>query len=600
MSRSTSPRRAPAPRPTTVPATKTPDGNRRESARETVEAIVGAILLAILIRGFEAEAFVIPTGSMAPTLMGRHKEIECPQCGFVYAVNASDEVEGTRSGSPIALRVASGTCGNCRFQADLSQEPSFKGDRILVDKSVYDMPYLPGASEPERWDVVVFRFPEEPETNYIKRLIGLPGESVRIWYGDAYIKAPKGQSFEIARKPLEHQAAMQIMVYDDHLRPIALKDQEAWKRWVPGKVEAWSEDATNPGRFKPVVSPTEWSEFHYEHKVPDPGQWRAIVAGESLPRTPRATLITDFSAYNTNLSASNADLSGDVSYEQENAWFQPHWVGDLTLSCRLDVEKAEGKVRFELVEGGVLNRAEFDLASGKVAVTRDGKTVGDAGTSINQPGVHDVRFANVDNRLTLWIDGQTPFGAGLSYEDDPENHPAPTVDDLKPARISAFGASVAVSDLVLTRDIYYTVKPGTSDYGNPGHPGVPRNPLELFDFLADPAKVAALGPLMQGEVYKIGEDRFMMFGDNSPRSKDGRDWHETDRLYPPNAQVGDEESSGWDASDRRSWEVPRNLITGKAFAVFWPHGKPFWPNLKLTNDFRVPFRPYFERMKWIR
>ena len=92
----------------------------------------------------------------------------------------------------------------------------------------------------------------------------------------------------------------------------------------------------------------------------------------------------------------------------------------------------------------------------------------------------------------------------------------------------------------------------------------------------------------------------MMFGDNSPRSKDGRDWHETDRLYPPNAQVGDEESSGWDASDRRSWEVPRNLITGKAFAVFWPHGKPFWPNLKLTNDFRVPFRPYFERMKWIR
>jgi len=35
------------------------------------------------------QAFVIPTGSMAPTLMGRHKEVSCPQCGFVYAVNAS-------------------------------------------------------------------------------------------------------------------------------------------------------------------------------------------------------------------------------------------------------------------------------------------------------------------------------------------------------------------------------------------------------------------------------------------------------------------------------------------------------------------------------
>ena len=52
-----------------------------------------AFILALVVRGFEAQAFVIPTGSMAPTLMGRHKEITCPQCGFVYAVNASEEVE---------------------------------------------------------------------------------------------------------------------------------------------------------------------------------------------------------------------------------------------------------------------------------------------------------------------------------------------------------------------------------------------------------------------------------------------------------------------------------------------------------------------------
>ena len=53
-----------------------------------------AFILALLVRGFEAEAFVIPTGSMAPTLMGRHKEITCPQCGYLYSVNASEEVEG--------------------------------------------------------------------------------------------------------------------------------------------------------------------------------------------------------------------------------------------------------------------------------------------------------------------------------------------------------------------------------------------------------------------------------------------------------------------------------------------------------------------------
>ena len=46
----------------------------KEGHRDTVEAIVVAFILALVVRGFEAQAFVIPTGSMAPTLMGRHKE----------------------------------------------------------------------------------------------------------------------------------------------------------------------------------------------------------------------------------------------------------------------------------------------------------------------------------------------------------------------------------------------------------------------------------------------------------------------------------------------------------------------------------------------
>ena len=41
------------------------------------------------------------------------------------------------------------------------------------------------------------------------------------------------------------------------------------------------------------------------------------------------------------------------------------------------------------------------------------------------------------------------------------------------------------------------------------------------------------------------------------------------------------------------------MLTGKAFCVYWPHGKPFGPNFRLSPDFRIPFRPYFERMKWI-
>ncbi len=54
----------------------------------------------------------------------------------------------------------------------------------------YDLPFLPGSGPPERWDVVVFRYPEEPEVSYIKRLVGLPGETIRISHGDVFVKPP--------------------------------------------------------------------------------------------------------------------------------------------------------------------------------------------------------------------------------------------------------------------------------------------------------------------------------------------------------------------------------------------------------------------------
>ncbi|MEM6363930.1 MAG: S26 family signal peptidase, partial [Planctomycetota bacterium] len=54
---------------------------RGQAGRETVEAFVVAFILALLFRAFIAEAFVIPTGSMAPALMGAHKDLACQQCG---------------------------------------------------------------------------------------------------------------------------------------------------------------------------------------------------------------------------------------------------------------------------------------------------------------------------------------------------------------------------------------------------------------------------------------------------------------------------------------------------------------------------------------
>src|SRR5262245_26109015 len=81
--------------------------------RETVESIVIAFVLAFLFRVFEAEAFVIPTGSMAPTLMGRHKDVDCPKCGYRYQVSASEENADNPQGSPSDC--LAGMCPVCHY-----------------------------------------------------------------------------------------------------------------------------------------------------------------------------------------------------------------------------------------------------------------------------------------------------------------------------------------------------------------------------------------------------------------------------------------------------------------------------------------------------
>ena len=165
--------------------------------REMIESVAIAFILAFLFRTFEAEAFVIPTGSMAPTLMGRHKDVICPKCGYQYQVSASDEV--TADGAlkdERYFKVASGTCPMCRFTQPLDSPESYNGDRILVSKLAYEI------GEPQRWDVIVFKYPgDPPETrpeirtdsriNFIKRLVGLPGDTVRIQNGNVWIKSAR-------------------------------------------------------------------------------------------------------------------------------------------------------------------------------------------------------------------------------------------------------------------------------------------------------------------------------------------------------------------------------------------------------------------------
>jgi signal peptidase I len=568
------------PRPSTARETRP---QTKEGHRDTVEAIVVAFILALVVRGFAAQAFVIPTGSMAPTLMGRHKEVSCPQCGFVYAVNASEEVE-LRSTSHT---VYSGLCGNCRFQAQhLNDAPSFKGDRILVMMFPYDLPFLPGSSPPERWDVVVFRYPEEPEVSYIKRLVGLPGETIRISHGDVHIRHAGSDKFTLARKPLRHQSAMQINVYDDRHQPKALTGKPEWRRWrsEPG---GWKVVDSAASRYEAEGgSKRDWVELRYRNLVPEAEQWEAIQDDRPPPQGPRATLITDFYAYNTNMSADYSNMLDDIQRDQEGAWMQPHWVGDLTLEANLEVKNVgpDASARFELIKAGVPHRCTIDLTSGTAVVTRGEDELAKWDTPIKGPGRYRVEFANVDDRMSLIVDGRPAGGQGTEFESK-QAVPIPTAADLAPAAIAVRNASAVASDLVLKRDIYYTQSPGRIDYAGVWEDRSPRTPSDLFDFLSDASRFPNLANVRSRE-YEIGPDRYFMMGDNSPRSKDSRGWGRDD--------------SAWDTTNRKSWEVPRQLLTGKAFYVYWPHGVPFGPDIQLSHDFRIPFRPYVERMKWIR
>ena len=116
---------------------KTLDKKRKSTFREYAEAIIVALVLALIIRTFVVQAFKIPSGSMEPTL-----EI---------------------------------------------------GDHILVNKFIYGtkIPFtsinlLPWES-PQRGDVIVFIYPLEPEKDFIKRVIGVAGDTVRIVNKKLYI-----------------------------------------------------------------------------------------------------------------------------------------------------------------------------------------------------------------------------------------------------------------------------------------------------------------------------------------------------------------------------------------------------------------------------
>ncbi|MCE2926572.1 MAG: signal peptidase I [Rickettsiales bacterium] len=115
----------------------------KNSWDDTIKTIIYAVILALLFRSFLYEPFHIPSGSMKSNLLvGDYLFVSKYSYGY------------SRYSFPLGI-------------------PTFKG-RIL-------------SSKPERGDVVVFRYPPNPRVDFIKRLVGLPGDAIQMKNGAVYI-----------------------------------------------------------------------------------------------------------------------------------------------------------------------------------------------------------------------------------------------------------------------------------------------------------------------------------------------------------------------------------------------------------------------------
>lgn len=173
------------------------ENERAKSAlRENIEAILVAVVLALFIRAFVVQAFKIPSGSMKETLQ--------------------------------------------------------IGDHILVNKFIYGIrvPFsnyrLIPISNPERGDIIVFRFPREPDKDFIKRVIGVAGDTVLLRDKKIYVNGEL-QEHDFAK----FTDPRVLPTPRDNLGPLKVPENAVF-------VMGDNRDNSNDGRFWGFVDMEHW------------------------------------------------------------------------------------------------------------------------------------------------------------------------------------------------------------------------------------------------------------------------------------------------------------------------------------------------------
>ncbi len=521
------------------------------------QSMIVAFVIAMAARSFVAEGFVIPTGSMAPTLRGQHVLMRGPQTGGEFAV-------GLRVGAPAPisdaiLNTAADRLLGPRFPGTAKSEgwsaKPRQGDRILTHKTLYHF------RDPRRWEVVVFRNPANPfgpAPTYIKRLCGLPNERLWIVDGDLFT-APRvidgpldWDAFQIQRKPDWVQRALWVPVYDQRQDHGGMSTPDGFGAFVP-KGDDWSlegpvwsfrgEQPTQLEWNRRAREFTNWNAYNVGFQMNDRGR----KLGISYP-TPEP--IADL-AFEANWTPSSEAGSLRWILEANQHRFEVERVADVVrVRMRDDVWAEEGpdagwtewkSATVDPVAPDVPNRMTVWHADQRVTVWHEGEPILELPydwSARERLGFSRKRLVTSDELNTL-RQGDTPSTG------DPVEAPVAKSAVLK---LEFSGGPCTLQDVQVARDLYHRAQRNNDRTdSNPARPEIlDRCSPTGWGFGTHPSNLAELGP-----------DQFLMMGDNSGASHDGR------FLGTPSPFVST-------MVDETPYVVHRDLLVGRAWCVYFP------------------------------
>jgi signal peptidase I len=481
--------------------------------------------------------------------------------------------------------------------------PLSSGDRIFVLK------YLDGIFEPRRFDVVVFKDPSDPQTNFIKRLVGLPGEQVALVDGDVFFRpaqsaaSPDAMSWastdwKIARKPRRAQDTVWQTVFSSQFTPQnAMRDGNRWftSPWI-GEGASWKiEDRADYQYLGDAPTSLRWDS--------SPDATLDFTRHQSEPGFRRFHL-ADFYPYNE--PPQNFVRSGGFNMQPAQQIFP---VSDLRVSMGIEPARSGLRPTFHLAARGHEFRARLVPQDTTISMDRwvlemrpaaegeQWRTLAESAERadwLREGATTNIEFEHVDQSLRLLVEGNvvaegfydwtpaqriehtlgkpyseiaTAEAARFTGEIDSRGRPVHRPECgfsvfasgdryRKPqVRIDFEGGAFTLHRVAIARDLHYQA----------AAVGEPRDRTFGTAFATSPMLMPSLTA-----------DEFFMCGDNSPASSDGRLWAYVDP---------------WVASklDSKVGVVHRKLVVGKAFYVYFP---------SMPRTSRWPMMD-FGRMRWI-